>query len=537
MTLSLLYRMWNVLQDGVTPVTGGKAIGFLFIPFYNIYWFFRVWGGYPAEYNKFLERHRLVAPPMSGTIFIIFAVTVGLAALLIFPILLLPFVTVFMIARGCDAVSNLELAKTAAAEQRSVPQNLFIGTPENPRSKIPAIALAAVLGACSLVVLGLGAFAWFNLNPKLSAELLPQEVGSFKLQKAGRPDGSFFGRSFRALDNLYVSETGNRQAIRYNIFEDATEERAAARVSCSNGSSKTALKNQDGKETGHMCVDGGTVWTQVGRHYFWAHAPSGYDLTELKAGAAPLDEIISFVKSLPLTKNVVFADVPVSPSKPAASPTSNGVVPTTTSQADLMLTGKEFYDETNGNSAAAKSKYKGKVVQITARVASSSTNSVMLDAGGYNNIFAYFDEQGSSGLSSVKRDERLVIKCAAEVDYRVELKRCVLVENKGIVSIADTPDASFSADEYWAAVESPKVSVEARLKKQDELKGKIIAVSGKVKEIGGAKTHLWVGTDDFLSCYPDDENKGMFSTLSEGQEVTFLAVAGSGLRHCLVKTR
>lgn len=39
--LVLLYKAWASIQDGQTPVSPGKAAGFLFIPFYNLCWVFR----------------------------------------------------------------------------------------------------------------------------------------------------------------------------------------------------------------------------------------------------------------------------------------------------------------------------------------------------------------------------------------------------------------------------------------------------------------------------------------------------------------
>ena len=41
----MLYRLWQTVQDGRARTTPGKAIGFLFIPFFNIYWqFVAIWG-------------------------------------------------------------------------------------------------------------------------------------------------------------------------------------------------------------------------------------------------------------------------------------------------------------------------------------------------------------------------------------------------------------------------------------------------------------------------------------------------------------
>ncbi len=46
-----LYRAWKCLQPGGATVSPGKAIGFLFIPFFNIYWFFIAFGSLPRQWN------------------------------------------------------------------------------------------------------------------------------------------------------------------------------------------------------------------------------------------------------------------------------------------------------------------------------------------------------------------------------------------------------------------------------------------------------------------------------------------------------
>ena len=41
----MLYRFWDLIQDGEARTTPGKGVGFCFIPFYNLYWnFIAVWG-------------------------------------------------------------------------------------------------------------------------------------------------------------------------------------------------------------------------------------------------------------------------------------------------------------------------------------------------------------------------------------------------------------------------------------------------------------------------------------------------------------
>lgn len=55
--LVLLARCWSTIQDGVTGISTGKAIGFLFIPFFNFYWVFQAFHGLARETNRFVDRH------------------------------------------------------------------------------------------------------------------------------------------------------------------------------------------------------------------------------------------------------------------------------------------------------------------------------------------------------------------------------------------------------------------------------------------------------------------------------------------------
>jgi hypothetical protein len=53
----LLYRFWKIDQDGFASITPGKAVGYLFIPIFNIYWIFRVYCGLANDQNRYIARH------------------------------------------------------------------------------------------------------------------------------------------------------------------------------------------------------------------------------------------------------------------------------------------------------------------------------------------------------------------------------------------------------------------------------------------------------------------------------------------------
>ncbi len=48
-TCILHYKCWKAVPDGFARLTPGKAVGYLFIPFYNLYWAFPSFGGLGSD--------------------------------------------------------------------------------------------------------------------------------------------------------------------------------------------------------------------------------------------------------------------------------------------------------------------------------------------------------------------------------------------------------------------------------------------------------------------------------------------------------
>lgn len=114
-TFLMLSKMWGAIQDGQTSVTVGKAIGYLFIPFFNLYWIFKAWGGFPAEYNRYIERYGLNVPKLGNAAFVAYPVSL-LLGIIPLTIVVQSFVFVAVIVQTCDAVNALN---RAVAERRN----------------------------------------------------------------------------------------------------------------------------------------------------------------------------------------------------------------------------------------------------------------------------------------------------------------------------------------------------------------------------------------------------------------------------------
>ena len=109
-TFVILWKMWSVIPEGHARTTPGKAIGFLFIPFFNVYWIFQAWGGFPRDYNSYVERQRLAVPDVSPGIFTAYPILILLTAIPFLGILIAlvnMFLFVAIVSRTCDAVNAL----------------------------------------------------------------------------------------------------------------------------------------------------------------------------------------------------------------------------------------------------------------------------------------------------------------------------------------------------------------------------------------------------------------------------------------------
>jgi hypothetical protein len=70
----LLYKAWSAIQDGRARATPARAVGFLFIPFFNLYWTFEAVWGFAKNYNRLVRRHGLDLELLPEWPFLIFSI-------------------------------------------------------------------------------------------------------------------------------------------------------------------------------------------------------------------------------------------------------------------------------------------------------------------------------------------------------------------------------------------------------------------------------------------------------------------------------
>ncbi|HKQ72923.1 MAG TPA: hypothetical protein VJ810_04285 [Blastocatellia bacterium] len=106
----LTYKMWGAIQDGYARTSPGRAIGMLFVPFYNFYWVFQVYRGFAEDFNSFSFRYSINAPLLPAGLFTAYGTLIICGVIPFvgwFFVAANFFVLLAMISKICDAVNSI----------------------------------------------------------------------------------------------------------------------------------------------------------------------------------------------------------------------------------------------------------------------------------------------------------------------------------------------------------------------------------------------------------------------------------------------
>jgi predicted Zn finger-like uncharacterized protein len=96
----LFYKMWAAIQDDKTSISPAKAVWFLFIPVFNIYWALLMITGFAEDYNSFIQRRAIRAKDLSLSLFMIYAFAFILSAAFLTTPMICIFAFVGLISRA-----------------------------------------------------------------------------------------------------------------------------------------------------------------------------------------------------------------------------------------------------------------------------------------------------------------------------------------------------------------------------------------------------------------------------------------------------
>ena len=98
--LLLFYRMWAAIADNQASISPAKAVGFLFIPVFSIYWALCMVTGFVEDYNAFIQRRSIKAKNLPFTLSLVYAFAFILASLVVTVPMLCVFAFVGLIPRA-----------------------------------------------------------------------------------------------------------------------------------------------------------------------------------------------------------------------------------------------------------------------------------------------------------------------------------------------------------------------------------------------------------------------------------------------------
>lgn len=89
----ILFKSWKIIQDGRPRTTPGRAVGFMFIPFFNLYWQFIAYLGLAKDLNRYMRNRKIRSAFINEDLVLWYCITTCTAALLAW----IPFLGILVI--------------------------------------------------------------------------------------------------------------------------------------------------------------------------------------------------------------------------------------------------------------------------------------------------------------------------------------------------------------------------------------------------------------------------------------------------------
>ncbi len=115
MLVILVYKLWAALPPQYARTTPGKAVGFLFIPFFNFYWVFQAYWGWACDHNRAADALG-IAPRRASEGLAMTICVIAVASVLPFVGILLGLVNLVLMAvyfNGAIGAANAMIAHRA----------------------------------------------------------------------------------------------------------------------------------------------------------------------------------------------------------------------------------------------------------------------------------------------------------------------------------------------------------------------------------------------------------------------------------------
>ncbi len=123
-----IYNSWASIQDGHARTSACRALGFLFIPFFNLYWIFQAVWGFAVDFNKYVIRNKVgTAPRLPQHLFLAPCILYLLSYILGIPFSMLGFIpyayAAWAVSTVCYVIGAILINKVCDAVNALPPPN------------------------------------------------------------------------------------------------------------------------------------------------------------------------------------------------------------------------------------------------------------------------------------------------------------------------------------------------------------------------------------------------------------------------------
>lgn len=162
--LIALYRCWSVIPSAIARTTPRKAVGYLFIPFFNLYWIFVAVRGLAVDANEFMDQTVVSEKRISEGLSIAYCIIALLSIIVL--TLFFTFIMLNILVYQWARFNNGVVAAPASAFQK--PPHPY---PRTQRKTNEATVIAVVIG---VIIAGMVAVAVIGI---LAAIAIPAFLG------------------------------------------------------------------------------------------------------------------------------------------------------------------------------------------------------------------------------------------------------------------------------------------------------------------------------------------------------------------------
>ncbi len=144
-------KSWSFIQDGHARTTPGRAIGFMFIPFFSFYWLFQLIYGFAKDFNAYVDRYNAPTKKLSEPLFLTICIMLLVGVFMnlvpgigIFYSFAVYIVMIFLVVQLIDAVNQLPDQAEQFSSDVLLPQEKAPGCSDNKFAGVIAILLSAI---------------------------------------------------------------------------------------------------------------------------------------------------------------------------------------------------------------------------------------------------------------------------------------------------------------------------------------------------------------------------------------------------------